>query len=129
MSVHMKTPNADHPSPSDSTSITLEVHFLDEHFPELVLGKINPRPGCKADIPGGATLTYLGSQVRRGALPGVPQLAEFALSFGLGASSSLVANWIYEKFKGKVIRVSVNRTLIEVAPDGFLRIINEQFKH
>ena len=61
---------------------------------------VNTIEGVTAtNIPGGAELRFLGSKKRVGVLPGLTDVLVFSLTFGASVSASLVANWLYDKFK------------------------------
>ena len=105
----------------------MEVAFFDTSFLTDLLGG-QPEPGMKIEIPGGAVLTFVGHESRRGALPGVPDIAKFSVSFGLGVSTSVVANWLYEKFKRTGNTLRVRKTRVEITPDGIVRIIQQHLE-
>ena len=80
-------------------------------------------------MPGNAAeLCYVRKSPKFGIGPGLSEVIEFALTFGSGAISSLIANWLYEKLKNNDIKViRFERKEIELSKDGIQKAIEESY--
>jgi|SRR6185312_3089144 len=83
-------------------------------------------PGAATDLPFGGTLRLQEWRFRKAF--GASETLELLLSFGTGVSSSLVANWLWEKFKGKVTNLRINRTEVHFEQGEIQRVISEQIE-
>src|SRR5215471_14216708 len=68
-------------------------------------------------LPGGAVLT-LESMIERKALDS-PTLMTFGLTIPTGVATGVVANWLYDKFKGRARVVRIDRTEVTLDKGGF----------
>ena len=82
--------------------------------------------GQERSIPGEGILSFEGEQIRKAF--GLPQTVELAISFGVGVSSSMVANWLYAKLKGRASRLRIDRREIEIEEGVIKRIIDEHIE-
>jgi hypothetical protein len=106
--------------------ITITLDTKDGHLIFDILGKTSASLGDIVEIPGNAKLIYDGTYTRKGF--GFPDTLNFTLVFGMGVASSLVATWLYDKFKGKTEKVAINRAVIELDKGEIKRIIEEEIK-
>ena len=70
-------------------------------------------PGTSTTLPGSAELIFQSLLVRKAF--GVPETIELVLTFGMGVSSGLVANWLYGKLKNRnaILRIEEQEVQIE----------------
>ena len=59
---------------------------------------------------------------------GFHQTIELVLSFATGVSSGIIANWLYEKLKGHVSKITIERTEIRLEKGEIERVIHETIK-
>lgn len=97
----------------------LEVESPSQTVLASLFGQGSVAAGEEIQIAEDVRLRYLGRVHREGALPGMPEILQFGLSFTAGVASSLVANWLYARLKGKRSVVYVERSKITIdAPGG-----------
>jgi hypothetical protein len=81
--------------------------------------------GAVIEGPPGTTVTYVGRTEYRSV--DIAPLLEFVIQFGAGVSSTLVAAWIIEKFRGRGSKVTINRREIDFDDEGQIRrIVDEE---
>ena len=61
----------------------------------------------QAQIPGGATITSSSHTIRRMQID--PHLIEVVIEVSASVATGVVANWLYDKLKGRASRVRINR--------------------
>jgi len=59
---------------------------------------------------------------------GIPDTLELLLSFPIGIASSLVANWLWTKFDGRVTRVRINKVDVQITEIEIRRVVIEQLE-
>lgn len=104
----------------------IEIETSDVDLVTKLFGSPGSEPGMEVSIPGNATLAFGGRASRRGMLPVQTELLELAISFATGASSSLVANWLYPKLTGgqrTILRIE--RREVAVNEEGICKAIEE----
>ncbi len=101
----------------------IEIKTYDKSLIFEILGKRSASIKDSVDIPGKAKLTYNGTFICKSI--GIPDTINLALTFGSGVASGVVANWIYDKLKGKTEQISINRTEIEFEKEQIKRVIEE----
>lgn len=98
--------------------------------PRLVfdlLGKSAASVGDEVKISDQARLIYNGSEVRKAI--GFPEIACFTLTFGLGVTTGVIANWLYDKLKGeKIEKLLIEKTEVQVDQGKIKKIIEEKIK-
>jgi hypothetical protein len=82
--------------------------------------------GARTPLPFGGILELQDWRFRKAA--GAAETLELLLSFGVGVSSSLVANWLWAKFNGKVTTLRINRIDVRLHEGEIQRVIAEQIK-
>jgi hypothetical protein len=82
--------------------------------------------GATIEAPGNAMLTYDGLIGKKAV--GFPLTLEFILTVTTGVSTGLVANWLYDKIKGRASTLRINRTEVRMSKGEIGRIIIEQIE-
>lgn len=106
--------------------ISVEIDTHDRQLPFDMLGQKTLGPGVGAEIPGNATIT-LGEMLVRKSV-GIPETLEFALTFGGGVASGLVANWLYEKLRGRAAVLRIDRQVVEIDQGAITRVLTERIE-
>lgn len=89
----------------------------------------NPKslgPGASVKLPFGGTLQL--QEWRFYKALGASDTLELVLSFGVGVSSSLVANWLWGKLKGKVTALRINRVEVHMQEGEIKRVVSEDIE-
>lgn len=73
-----------------------------------------------------ASIKYEGTFIRKAM--GIPDIIQITLILASNTAASLAANWLYDKLKGKNIKVRIEREEIEVSPEGMLRVLREKME-
>jgi hypothetical protein len=82
--------------------------------------------GMTHDAPGGARLELGRMPMEKRHVPGLESLATVLVSFGAGVAVNLFSAWLYDKLKsGRVTRIRIDRTEVEVTPEAITRVITE----
>src|SRR3989304_475058 len=77
--------------------------------------------GDEISIPGGGSLKYLGQMEYRSL--DMPTILTMALNFSSGVAVGVIANWIYDKLKGKANSITIDRIEIELNKGEIERIL------
>jgi hypothetical protein len=105
----------------------LEIDTEDRKLGFDLVGTSNSlSPGTKVEIPGSAILTFDGLIGRKAF--GFPVTLEFILTFSSGVSAGIVANWLYEKIKGRALKLRIDRTEVQINKGEIERIIFEKIE-
>jgi len=102
----------------------LEVQTYDRFLVFDVLGKKSAYINDSIELPGNAKLTYTGGLVCKSV--GIPETVNFILSIGSGMAVEAVAKWIYNKFKNKTEKMTINRREIIFDEGQIKKIIEEE---
>jgi len=103
-----------------------------ESFDNLLAPKIMGSPatlsiGDYIPLPGGAILTYKNEDFQK-SMTELPRAVEFLLTLGTGVVIDLVANWLYDRLKGKSrITVKINRKEVNLDDSGHIRRILTEY--
>lgn len=83
--------------------------------------------GMQRQAPGGATLTLGPPPYEKKSFPQLEQLyVPVLISLAANVAVNVVSSWLYDKLReGKITRIRVNRTEIEVTKDGITKLISE----
>lgn len=57
---------------------------------------------------------------------GFNETITLVLTFGGGIITSIVANWIYDKLKGRASEITIDRTLIKIDKNQIKKVIDEK---
>jgi hypothetical protein len=105
----------------------IEIHTHDRRLVSDLLGSSTITVNDKVQISGDAVLRFDGIYIRKAV--GFPEIVYFSLTFGLGVSASLVANWLYNKLrKKKIEKLIIDRRVIEIDEGEIKKIIEERLK-
>lgn len=73
---------------------------------------------------------FRGEIAKIGALPGVPELLQYTVTFASGVAASLAANWLYERLKKCRVRdILVRGQRVEVRRVTIEHIVRESIEH
>jgi hypothetical protein len=82
----------------------------------------------KLSIPGDADLVWEGEDLAK-ALPDLPRVVHFAIEFGSGVASGVVANWIWGKLNQKSVdHIMIDRTSVEFEEGRVKRVLQEKIE-
>ncbi len=105
----------------------LEIETNDREFIMELLGTSDGlRCGRQIEIPGGAILHFRGIIGRKDF--DSSKIFEFTLSFGIGVSTGIVANWLYEKLNRRIPKIRINRHEIHINKGEIEKIIIEEIE-
>jgi hypothetical protein len=81
----------------------------------------------KIQLPDGdAALVWEGEEMAKSGID-LPRVAEFSLEFGAAVASGLVANWLWNKIKGKQITsITIDRTSVEFEEGEIKKAVREK---
>ena len=108
--------------------IPLHIETHDRHLAFEMLGANSTTRGDTIDAPGGVSLEYEGSLVRKAF--GIPEVLQFVLDTSINVEIGLFSAWLYDKVKGKdVERIIVNRRVItEITSEGIRQVLEEEIR-
>ena len=108
--------------------MNIEIYTDDKNLVFELLGKSSAKVGDSTGLENQILLTYKGSLIRKAI--GFPEIAQFALTFGSGVGAGLVANWLYDKLRGKKItRIVIERTEVKLNEGEIEKVINEKAEY
>lgn len=108
-------------------TLQIEIHTHDRKIVSDFLEKSSVSTGDEAIISDQARIKYEGSYIRKAI--GFPEIVYFILTFSLGVSASVIANWIYDKIKGKEIeKIIIEKTEVDLNREEITRIIKEKIE-
>lgn len=105
----------------------IEIDTADKQLAFELFG--NPEslgPGASIELPVGGTLQL--REWRFGKALGAGETLELVLSFGVGVSSSLVANWLWGKLKGRATTLRINRVEVNMQEGEIQRVVSESIE-
>ena len=98
---------------------------LREPIPDVLpAGPYRTPAGTLIEGPPGTTVRYDGQMEFRGV--DIAPILQFVLQFGAGVTSSLVAAWIIEKFRGRAGKVTINRHEVDLDDAGQVRRVLDE---
>ncbi|MGH9971710.1 MAG: hypothetical protein ACREBG_28485 [Pyrinomonadaceae bacterium] len=89
----------------------VEIETLDRQLAFDIIESDRLKAGTTRNLPGGATLTF--EKTYTGKTFGA-EVVVLGLDFGVGVVSGVVANWLFQKLKGRATKLRIDRTEIEV---------------
>ena len=105
--------------------MNIEIHYWGENLMSELFGKPSMRVGDMVDVQGRFSLVYKGNHIRKAAT--LPEIATLVLTFSSGVGSGFVANWLYEKLRGKKVnRIVIERTEVELEEEKIKKVIEEK---
>ena len=102
----------------------LEIYTYDKSLLYDILGRASD--SRSVTIPGNATLTYKVSTMRLA--DGLPEIINFAMTFGSGIATGLISNWIYDKLTRRTEKILINRKEVYLDKEEIKRILEETIK-
>ncbi len=82
------------------------------------------RQGVDVVGPAGTTVRYDGMIESRGA--DIPPALEFLMDVGSGATATLIAAWIIDRFRGRSEKITINRRQVDLDDEGQVRRVVEE---
>lgn len=104
--------------------IEIEIRTPDRKVLSDVMGQSSPSAGTVTQIQADTTLTYKTEFLAESS--DAANIFYFVLTYASGVSSSIVANWLWSKLKGKSGRVVIDRSEVEFEEGQIKRILNEK---
>lgn len=104
----------------------LEIYTHDKDLLSNVLGKSSPSRNDSVVINGNFKLTYKGTTFRLSA--GLPEIINLTLTFGGGVVAGIVANWLYDKFKGRTVKIVINKREINLDKEQIKNVVEETIR-
>lgn len=86
------------------------------------------KSGTAVSIPGGASIEYEGSFVRKSL--GIPEILQFIVDASVNVDLALLGAWLYDKVKDKPVEnIVINRRVItEITAQGIRQAIEEEIR-
>lgn len=108
------------------TSLHIETH--DRHLGFEIAESCSLKSGMRIQAPGGVSLQYEGSLVRKSV--GIPEVLKFVVDASISTDLGLFGAWLYDKVKSKdVERVIINRRVVtEITADGIRQVLEEEVR-
>jgi hypothetical protein len=93
-------------------------------IPNLFPGGPQTPAGTLIEGPPGTTVRYDGQMQFRSV--DVAPLLEFVGQFGAGVTSTVVAEWIVGKFRGRAAKITINRREVNLDDEGQIRRVLDE---
>lgn len=114
---------------TSSMKIAIEITTKDRNLTSWLLGDPKTlRVGeTKVEIPNGdAALVFEGEEFRKAGID-LPRVVEFSLTLGTAVGSGVVANWLWDKLKGRQITaITIDKTSVEFEEGQVKKIVTER---
>lgn len=82
--------------------------------------------GASAAVPGDGVLVFEGAVIRKAF--GIPETLEFLLKTGKEVAVGLLSAWLYDRLKGRAVRLRINRTEVQLDGEAIKRVLIEQIE-
>ena len=82
------------------------------------------QPGYQKSFPDGGSIT-LQKDIKRRSLTVPPETITLILSVGGSITANVISTWLYEKLKGRAIRLHIDRKEIQIDNGEIKKIIEE----
>lgn len=108
--------------------ITIEIDTHDENLENDLMETLSPSIDQQKEMPGGALINYKGrlTELKESiSAKNVLHVITLLLTFGGNVASGLIANWLYEKIKGKATKIRIQRKEIQIDEGEIKKIIDE----
>jgi hypothetical protein len=86
-----------------------------------LMGEGSVGAGSKVSIPGNATVTLKEWRVRKGF--GIPETLELVVATSAAVEAGLIANWLYDKLKGRDVKLRIEELEVEVNQGEITRVV------
>ena len=106
--------------------VELDIETYDRHLAFEIAGVGGTlRTGAVTQVPGGASVQYRGSLVRKAV--DIPEVLKFIIDASVNVDLALLAAWLYDKVKAKrVERIVLSRRVItEITEDHIRQVLEE----
>jgi|SRR3989344_7050667 len=113
-------------STDSNNKMELEIYTHDKDLLPNILGKSSPSRSDSVVIDGNAKLTYRGITIRLS--DGLPEIINLTLTFWSSVAAGVVANWLYEKFKGRTVKIVINKREINLDKEQIKNIVEETIR-
>ena len=101
------------------------VHTHDRSLAFDLLGKSQARTGDIIELDQGVSLAYEGTYMRKAL--GFPEIVMFSASIPTGIAAGVLANWLWEKLRGRnITQIEIDRTTVEFEEGAIKRVIYEK---
>ena len=107
--------------------VLLEIDTYDKKLLSDLMG--NPgtfKRGMMSKVPDVMDITLDSLDIRKGF--GFPETLTFALTFATSVGASIIANWLYDRLKGRVEKISIDRLEIELDEGEIKKVIYEKIR-
>jgi len=107
--------------------IKIEIHTYDRRLAFDLFETSSTNEHTEIQISSEAKLKYHGLYVRKAA--GFPEILYSILEYSSGVATGIIANWLYNKLKGKKIeKLMIEKTEVEIEEGEIKRVIEEKLK-
>jgi len=110
--------------------MNIEIHTQEKDLVYDLLGKSSATINDEIQISDQLKLRYEGTDCCKAV--GFPEIAYFVLTIGSGfavdLAAGVTANWLYDKLKGKKIKVIIERTEVEIDRGEIKKVIIEKLR-
>ena len=108
--------------------IPLHIETHDRHLGFEIADSSSLSADLAIHAPGGVTLVYQGSLVRKAI--GIPEVLQFLVDASVNIDLALFSAWLYDKIKNKdVERITISRRVItEITPQAIRQVLEEEIK-
>lgn len=106
--------------------IILEIETENRALPLELFDSSELSGDTECQTPGGATLRFCSLSTRRAF--GQPETLQLILSFGSGVVSGLVANFLFQKLRGRATRLRIDRTEVQIIRGEIARVLHERIE-
>lgn len=108
------------------TLLHIETH--DRHLGFEIAESSSLKSGMRIQAPGGVSLQYEGSLVRKSV--GIPEVLQFIVDASISTDLGLFGAWLYDKVKSKEVeRIIINRRVVtEITADGIRQVLEEEVR-
>jgi len=101
------------------------IHTYDGSLAFDLLGKSQVCTGDIIDLDQGVSLTYKGTYMRKAL--GFPEIIMLSASIPIGIAAGVLANWLWEKLRGRnITQIEMDRTTVEFEEGEIRRVIHEK---
>lgn len=104
----------------------IEIDTFDRRLCGDLLGTSTVSAGASVLVPGGGALVFEGAVIRKAV--GIPETLEFLFNCGKDVAVGLFSAWLYDRLRGRAVRLRVNRIEVELDGEAIKRVLIEQIE-
>ena len=111
-----------------SRNVDVQIETTDRGLDIEMLGAGHVSLDTQISLSDGSTVTWAGAPLTK--FDGEPYVFNLVAALASGASAvaaGVVGNWLYDKLKGRAVKLRINRTEVEIEPNK-IRIVIEQIE-